>query len=673
MKLLDSLLVIAITALVIIPATALAQLADSPWPVFGHDSRHTNVSPHEIGKNKKGLLWSYKTGASIESSPVIGADGTIYVGSHDGNFYAFKKDGSLKWKVKLAEPSYDERWNSSKAIMASPAIAKDGTVYINAASDYLHALNPDGSAKWRFSINWHNDFWNGPNIGPDGTIYIGTARTEGVGKESGLYALNPDGTEKWFVQESSGVTIVPSIADDGTVIYGAANPQNNKGKVIALTSDGKKKWEFVLKEWLEGPAAIGSDGMIFSGSKEGDFFALDPDGKELWRFKTSGGISAMPTIGPDGTVYIGSWDGNFYAFDQRTGKEKWRFDVKVGKDPKLFEGYPGKETIITSAALSKDGVLIFADVFDTLYALDTNGKELWRWKNVSGGGFASSPAVAQDGTIYFGDEAGYFYALSEKAKVDSQTNTSDKQQDKNTKAKPRLLITIICLVILISAGIIYAIYRRKRPDDLNEKTNPGENKLLPIILAILCALAVLCIIAVWFKLPQKDAKINSSEFKPIEKVDMSQSQKSGTVENDDSDFIKNATKIPGSADVRVREFGETGRSCAGEGCGALKDTCVRWNKTKDECYEMAKTSPATSDRYKIYCNMVVVVQDGAKGAKVTLDLNYTTADGETHLVKKESLDLKPQTGNSLGWIYDVASEDIGKCGYSDILVTESKN
>ncbi len=45
------------------------------------------------------LKWKYATGNSIDSSPAIGADGTIYVGSYDNYLYALNPaDGSLKWK-----------------------------------------------------------------------------------------------------------------------------------------------------------------------------------------------------------------------------------------------------------------------------------------------------------------------------------------------------------------------------------------------------------------------------------------------------------------------------------------------------------------------------------------------------------------------------------------------
>jgi outer membrane protein assembly factor BamB len=37
-----------------------------------------------------GILWEAFTGGSSNSSPAIGADGTVYVGSDDGRVYAVR-------------------------------------------------------------------------------------------------------------------------------------------------------------------------------------------------------------------------------------------------------------------------------------------------------------------------------------------------------------------------------------------------------------------------------------------------------------------------------------------------------------------------------------------------------------------------------------------------------
>ena len=38
--------------------------------------------------------WVFPTGGIVTSSPALGADGTVYVGSHDNNFYAINPDGT---------------------------------------------------------------------------------------------------------------------------------------------------------------------------------------------------------------------------------------------------------------------------------------------------------------------------------------------------------------------------------------------------------------------------------------------------------------------------------------------------------------------------------------------------------------------------------------------------
>ncbi len=78
------------TALVfslVAPLIASAQLADTPWPLFRHDLNHTGRSPY-IGSPVGVELWNFTTNNFIFSSPAIGADGTIYVGSYDNKLYA---------------------------------------------------------------------------------------------------------------------------------------------------------------------------------------------------------------------------------------------------------------------------------------------------------------------------------------------------------------------------------------------------------------------------------------------------------------------------------------------------------------------------------------------------------------------------------------------------------
>ena len=62
-------------------------LADTPWPMFRYDPQHTGRSPY-TGPEVPVEKWGFPTGESVSSSPDIGTDGTIYVGSVDGKLYA---------------------------------------------------------------------------------------------------------------------------------------------------------------------------------------------------------------------------------------------------------------------------------------------------------------------------------------------------------------------------------------------------------------------------------------------------------------------------------------------------------------------------------------------------------------------------------------------------------
>ncbi len=86
------------------------------------------------------VKWRFRTGDRIDSSPAIGDDGTIYVGSEDNNLYAINPDGSLKWKFETGSDIY-----------SSPAIGDDGTIYVGSMDINLYAINPEGGKKWTYS------------------------------------------------------------------------------------------------------------------------------------------------------------------------------------------------------------------------------------------------------------------------------------------------------------------------------------------------------------------------------------------------------------------------------------------------------------------------------------------------------------------------------------------
>jgi alpha-tubulin suppressor-like RCC1 family protein/outer membrane protein assembly factor BamB len=125
-------------------------------------------------------------------------------------------------------------------------------------------------------------------------------------------------------------------------------------------------------------------------------------GKPKWDepFRTGGAVTASPVLSEDGlTLYVGSADRYFYAINTEDGTLKWR--LKLGGP-------------ITAAA-TLDGENIYVPCGNgRLYNIgDAGDQGVFRWdrpfRAQSSG--MSSPAVADDGTIYVGSTDNRLYAL----------------------------------------------------------------------------------------------------------------------------------------------------------------------------------------------------------------------------------------------------------------------
>ncbi|MFO8109756.1 MAG: PQQ-binding-like beta-propeller repeat protein [Thermoplasmata archaeon] len=392
-------------------------LSDSPWPKFRGNERNTGLSPYNTSHVDGTVIWgvSMEFSTSCGSSPAIGASGTIYVGSGEGDLCAINPDGTEEW-------SFSTSYNMD----SSPAIGADGTIYIGLThsrysfDDKLYAINPDGTEKWSFSTG---DGCSSPAIGADGTIYIGSDRN--------LCAVNPDGTEKWSFSIGDGVSSSPAIGSDGTVYVGSYDHN-----LYAINPNGTEEWHFTTGHMVESSPAIGSDGVIYVGSWDDKLYAINPDGTEKWNFSTGDIVRSSPAIGSDGTVYVGSRDGKLYAINAE-GTEKWKFTTGEGIESSPVIGADGTIYIGSGGLFSEDG---------KLYAINPDGRE--KWSFTTGEGIESSLAIGADGTIYF-SVRGNLYAVGEGEEETFLSFTS-------------FIIVLILLVGLPIFIIILSLFRKRK-------------------------------------------------------------------------------------------------------------------------------------------------------------------------------------------------------------------
>ncbi|MCL4468682.1 MAG: PQQ-binding-like beta-propeller repeat protein [Deltaproteobacteria bacterium] len=344
-------------------STSVSVDSTSPWPEFHRDLESTGQSAIDTSSTTNTLKWSFQTGNGVGSSPAIGADGTIYVGSLDDNLYAINPNGTLKWS-----------YTTGNKILSSPAIGADGTIYVGSEDNNLYAINPNGGLKWSYTTGGYVD--PSPVIGADGTIYVGS-------DDGNLYAITPTGGLKWSYTTGINSPInSPVIGADGTIYFGPDT------YLYAITPTGGLKWSYTTGTYLQASPAIGADGTIYFGDSSGNLYAVNPAyGLTKWVYQTVGGIDYSPAIGADGTIYVGSENHTFYAINP-DGTLKWSY-AAIGNVP-----------ISSSPAIGADGTIYVGSVDTRLYAFNPNGT--LKWNYAAGGAVASSPVIGADGTIYFG-------------------------------------------------------------------------------------------------------------------------------------------------------------------------------------------------------------------------------------------------------------------------------
>ncbi len=87
-----------------------------------------------------------------------------------------------------------------------------------------------------------------------------------------------------------------------------------------------------------------------------------------------------------------------YSTVDNNGAELWKFEAEVW--------------IEDGAVIDNDGTIYFGDHAGFIYALNSDGSLKWRYDEAAGGTVTCTPAIAEDGTIYVGDWDHYLRALN---------------------------------------------------------------------------------------------------------------------------------------------------------------------------------------------------------------------------------------------------------------------
>ena len=163
--------------------------------MFRHDPQHTGYTDCEMPDELE-LLWKYKTGGRVASSPAVVND-KVYFGSWDTYFYCLDTNGNLLWKYK------------SSWIYSSPAVVND-KVYFGSDDDYLYCLDTNGNLLWKYETG--SLVSSSPAVVND-KVYFGSGDTY-------LYCLYTNGNLLWKYKTGDSVHSSPAVVD-GKIYFGS--------------------------------------------------------------------------------------------------------------------------------------------------------------------------------------------------------------------------------------------------------------------------------------------------------------------------------------------------------------------------------------------------------------------------------------------------------------------
>jgi len=377
-------------------------LGDTAWPKFRGDERNTGRSRVDLSAFDGELIevWRFRTNGAVVSSPAIGPDSEIYIGSGDTNVYRIGPGG----------PSDSGNWQfgSLAAITTGPAIDQVGQVYVTSNDGNLYTLESFTGESLRSAVAAVGVLAS-PNVGSGsnaGVVYVGSLAT-------GAFAICPNNVLRWASQIFP-VANVPALGFDGTVYL----PASVGARTLSALDpgNGQTNWIFTATAPILAAPIVGDDASVFVVDSAGRAFVLDPvvgtSGGVL--FDVGAGVTSSPALGADGTpgadtLYVADQAGKLTAIDltsvnpSRAGASaRWTFTV------------PGGAAINSSPAVTVDGTILFGADDGVLYAVrDLGNAAEVRWTFTTAGPLRSSPAVADDGlgTIYFGSSDGSVYAV----------------------------------------------------------------------------------------------------------------------------------------------------------------------------------------------------------------------------------------------------------------------
>lgn len=189
-----------------------------------------------------GVAFTFNAGAPLAGPVGIAADGSLLAGTTDGYLHALRPDGSFRWSFTLRG-----------GVLGRPSWNADGIALASARSNGLYAVTPEGTLAWVSSIP--GGITSAPVIDGAGKIWV----TTGGGA---LLAFTARGGISGFARIGQSPVLGPVLLESGEVAV--ANADGSLRVAGSLGRSETTRLEGPLRELRAGPAGLfllGAEGL----------------------------------------------------------------------------------------------------------------------------------------------------------------------------------------------------------------------------------------------------------------------------------------------------------------------------------------------------------------------------------------------------------------------------
>lgn len=192
----------------------------------------------------------------------------------------------------------------------------------------------------------------------------------------------------WTFDTQGPIAAAPVVLDDGTIVVASLS-----GVLFALTEAGQQRFSVDLGDRIYATPLVQNEG-IFVGSDVHKFFGISSGGSIRFRLDADSDVDTGAVPAPwGGIVFAG---GKIVYAVRPDGTLLWRIHAR--------------RKVYSSPAIADDGTVYVGSQDHRMYAVSPEGKV--RWRVDLGADVDGAPAVEDDGTVVVGTDKGEVIALA---------------------------------------------------------------------------------------------------------------------------------------------------------------------------------------------------------------------------------------------------------------------